>query len=71
MPEVWTGSSREIECAGCANTIQKSLGKLQGVTLVEVDVATKTIRAQYETGIITPQRIVERLEEVGFPVETA
>lgn len=67
----WTGTSSEIECGGCANSIQKALGKLEGITQVEVDVPTKGIKVLYEAGGIEATVIVERLASIGFPVDAS
>lgn len=55
-----------IKCGGCASAIQEGLGSLPGVTGVEVDIETGTVRIEGEN----PDRdtIIAKLAELGYPV---
>ena len=55
-----------IKCGGCASAIQEGLGSLPGVTGVEVDIETGTVRIEGEN----PDReaITAKLAELGYPV---
>ncbi len=68
MTTLWTGQSNEIECEGCANSIKRTLGKLSGVSTVEVEVDTKTIRVAYDSAQTSEEVLKGRLEAAGFPV---
>lgn len=61
--------SAEIECEGCANSIQRTLGKLEGVQSVEVDIEGKNVTVQYATAQTSETAIRERLEQAGFPAD--
>lgn len=56
-----------IHCEGCANAIKRSLGKLEGIQSVAVDVDAKTVTAQYDDARLHEPQIRERLEQSGFP----
>jgi copper chaperone CopZ len=61
--------SPAIECEGCANAIRRSLGKLEGVINVVVDVANKNVSVEYRPEEAKEGAIRERLAEAGFPAE--
>jgi copper chaperone CopZ len=61
--------SAEIECEGCANSIQRALGKLEGVQSVEVDIEGKNVTVQYAAAQTSEAAIRERLEQAGFPAD--
>lgn len=45
-----TVTAPEIVCGGCAGSIKKALGNLEGVSAVEVDVPTKTSHSRTQRG---------------------
>lgn len=57
----------DIECAGCADSIKRSLGKLAGVVSVEVDVGSKLVRVAYDEALASSDQVKSRLEASGFP----
>jgi copper chaperone CopZ len=57
-----------IVCGGCAGAIKNALGKLGGVETVEVDVATKRVSVTHDS-TVTRERLVEALDDAGFPAE--
>ncbi len=58
----------DIECDGCANSIKRALGRLNGVESVEVDVSAKDVTVQYNAGLMDKTQIVLVLDQAGFPV---
>ena len=68
MTEKFQAHSDAIQCEGCANSIQRSLGKMTGVHQVVVDVSSKTIRVEYDPAQVKAGEINERLSQAGFPV---
>ena len=58
----------DIECDGCANSIKKALGRLNGITSAEVDVDAKDVAATYDENLTDRAAIVAALEDAGFPV---
>ncbi|MFB9329788.1 heavy metal translocating P-type ATPase [Paenibacillus aurantiacus] len=55
-----------MSCTACAARIEKGLGKLAGVDAVSVHYAGKSGSIRYASGVIEPQRIIERVSELGF-----
>jgi copper chaperone len=53
-----------IKCSGCANTIEQSLGKLENVETVAVDIDSGIIKI---TGEADRETIVHKLYELGYP----
>jgi copper chaperone len=57
----------DIECDGCANSIKRALGRIQGIQAVEVDVPTKHVTVTFGDDT-TPADISAALDKAGFPV---
>jgi copper chaperone CopZ len=66
-----TYKSPEIECDGCAKSIQKALSAAAGVRTATVAVADKTVTIDYDETIINEEALAETLDEIGFPVTKA
>lgn len=60
--------AKDISCEGCANSIRRALGRLEGVGDVHVEVATKMVTVQYSSPA-SPDSIARALENAGFPVD--
>lgn len=61
-----TVSAPDIVCGGCAGAIKNALGKVKGVSTVEVDVDTKRVSVEHD-GEISREQIVDVLDRAGFP----
>lgn len=59
--------SPDIQCDGCAQSIQRVLEKLPGIQSVQVDVQTKNISVQYDSSATTETAIHTQLTKAGFP----
>lgn len=57
----------DIECEGCAGSITRALQDLPGLTSVQVDVASKTVRLEGEEAAVESAKA--KLTEIGFPAE--
>ena len=55
-----------VHCGGCANTIKKTLQKLPGVSVNDVDTETKLVHLSFEESEVSLETIKESLEDVGF-----
>ncbi|MCC6730639.1 MAG: heavy-metal-associated domain-containing protein [Chthonomonadales bacterium] len=64
-----TLTAPDIHCDGCARSIARSLGGLPGVGAVEVDIAAKRVRVEYDGATIDEAAIRSRLADAGFPAE--
>jgi copper chaperone len=58
----------DIVCGGCAGAIKNALGKVNGVSQVEVDVETKTVKVSHG-GEVSREEIVGVLDDAGFPTD--
>ena len=61
-----TLTAPDIVCGGCANAIKNAFGRVQGVSEVEVDVATKQVTVGHEAEL-TRDQLAKVLEDAGFP----
>lgn len=59
-----------ISCGHCAHTIKMELSELEGVKLIDIDVAKKEVNIEY-TLPITREKIESLLAEINYPVEKA
>lgn len=66
MEKVFIASN--IKCAGCVTNIQQALGKLSGITQVDVDIPTGTVTVHGDN--ISDQSIIDTLAEAGYPVNS-
>jgi copper chaperone CopZ len=55
----------EIVCGGCAGSIKKALGNLEGVCEVEVDVPTKQVKVEHNESV-SREEIVDALDRAGY-----
>ena len=58
----------DIECEGCANSIKRALGNVQGIDDISVDIDAKTVQVTHETPA-TAQTIIDALDRAGFPAQ--
>lgn len=65
---ITTVTAPEIVCGGCASSIKKALGNVEGVATVDVDVASKKVTINH-TGDVSRERIVDALDRAGFSAE--
>lgn len=54
-----------IKCGGCANSIRRELGTIQGVFTVEVDIVNGTIVAEH-TDEVDREHIAAKLLKMGY-----
>jgi copper chaperone CopZ len=62
-----TYSVPSISCGGCKQTIEGKIGQLEGVAVVNVDIAAKQASIAFGAPA-TDAGIVEAFEEIGYPV---
>ena len=63
-----TVTAPDIVCGGCANAIKNALGKVEGVSGVDVDVASKKISVEH-TETVGREAIIDALDRAGFPAD--
>jgi Cu+-exporting ATPase len=57
-----------MTCASCANRIEKSLNKLEGVEAT-VNFATEQATVSFDAGRVEPEQLLEAVEKVGYSAE--
>jgi len=55
-----------MTCASCANTIERALGKVPGVSKASVNFATKTATVRYDAAATSPQKLVGVVKGTGY-----
>ena len=56
-----------LKCHGCANTVRREIGRLEGLYNVEVDVDGSTVDVTYDEKVLEKDDIVKRLTRIGYP----
>jgi len=64
-----TFTAPDIECDGCAASIEKALGRQDGVQTVTVDVSAKRVMVTYDDARTGRAQVTEALTDIGFPPE--
>ncbi len=57
----------DISCQHCAATIKRALGRMRGVESVDVDVPSKKVIVDYDSGVTDSTAIEAALTEEGYP----
>jgi len=57
----------DIECDGCAASIRKALGAVDGVETVAVDINHKRVTVDFDKNKTDDVTLAELLDEIGFP----
>lgn len=58
-----------MTCGGCEAGVRMKVKKLDGVEKVEASYEKKQARVTYDPKIVTPQRIIKAIEELGYSAE--
>lgn len=61
----------DIECGGCARSIQKALAQTQGIAQAQVDIDAKTVTVTHDPELVSVAAIQTRLDHIGFPTTVA
>ena len=59
----------DISCEHCKHAIEGSLGKVGGVNSVTVDISSKTVHVAYDKQQVTPSKLEEVLDDIGYTVQ--
>ncbi len=60
----------DISCEHCERTITGALTPLEGVRDVNVDIAAKQVRVDYDDGTVSVDQMKQVLTEEEYPVES-
>jgi len=57
-----------MSCSHCENAIKKSVGALDGVSSVEVDLKGRTVTVEYDGSKVSLDKIKNEIEDQGYDV---
>ncbi|MDW0115165.1 MULTISPECIES: copper chaperone CopZ [Sporosarcina] len=57
-----------MSCGHCVKAVEESVGKLDGVNAVQVDLKAGTVEVTFEQGQISVKEITETIEDQGYDV---
>lgn len=60
-----------MTCASCSANVEKTVGKLEGVNSVNVNLLTNSMVADYDETVINNVRIIKAIEDAGFKATLA
>ncbi|NLB41055.1 MAG: heavy-metal-associated domain-containing protein [Clostridiales bacterium] len=55
-----------MTCASCANTIERRVGKLEGVLTANVNLATEKLVVEFDDSLTSLQNIKETIKKAGY-----
>lgn len=58
-----------MSCSHCENSVKKSVGALNGVDVVSVDLAAKKVTIEFESEKVSLANIKETIEDAGYDVK--
>ena len=64
-----TLTAPDISCGHCVQTIERSLGQLDGVSRVQASAETKQVDVEYDPARVSLERITAVLDDEGYPVQ--
>ena len=55
-----------MHCANCAQSIEKKVGRLRGVSKAGINLAAETLDVEFDAGKVGIEKIIEAVERAGF-----
>ena len=55
-----------MSCAACVASVRKAVKSVEGVTAVEVNLAQRDARVEYDAARVSPDKIVNAINDAGF-----
>ncbi len=55
-----------MTCSACSSHVEKSVGKLEGIQKISVNLLTETMDVEYDEEVLTEVRIVNAVERAGY-----
>lgn len=63
-----TYAVKGMHCASCANIIEKTLKKTEGVHSAEVNYGTETVKISFDAGKTNPESLSKKIEPLGYSI---
>jgi len=57
-----------MSCSHCVNSIEESVGNLNGVKSVKVHLDKNTVEVEFDSNIVSLEEIKSEIEEQGYDV---
>ncbi|KPB04113.1 copper chaperone CopZ [Bacillus sp. CHD6a] len=57
-----------MSCGHCVKAVEGSVGELEGVNSVKVDLSSGTVAVEYKSEQVTVAKIKETIDEEGYEV---
>ncbi|MFX3624969.1 MAG: copper chaperone CopZ [Ectobacillus sp.] len=57
-----------MSCGHCVKAVEGSVGELNGVQAVKVDLAAGTVTVEFDPNAVTLEQIKETIDEQGYDV---
>lgn len=57
-----------MTCSACSSGIERAVGKLDGVTLCEVSLMAKSMKAEFDESVISDTKIKETVKSLGYGI---
>ena len=58
-----------MHCASCSAAVERSLSKVEGVSVAKVNLATETAYIEFETGSVDVEDLTRAIENAGYSVQ--
>lgn len=58
-----------MSCGHCVKSVETSVGKLDGVSSVKVNLEEATVAIDYNNDVVTVDKIKETIDDQGYDVE--
>ncbi len=56
-----------MHCGGCADRVKSVLDKTDGIISVEVALADKKVKVNYDAAKLSPEKIAKMISDLGYP----
>ncbi|QGQ44254.1 copper chaperone CopZ [Metabacillus sediminilitoris] len=67
--EIVTLNVKGMSCGHCINSIEGSVGELNGVTNVKVNLDSGTVKVEFNPNEVTLDKIKETIDDQGYDVQ--
>lgn len=57
-----------MTCSACSSGIERAVGKLEGVTLCEVSLMAKSMKAEFDESVISEEKIFSTVKALGYGI---
>lgn len=58
-----------MTCAACSARIERTLGKMEGIEKIHVNLATETATLSFNPSVVTPETIKEKVTKMGYDID--